>query len=289
MRAVIVSDGKKGHENQSIAYCRLLGIPYEIVQVRFRSKIYKAFSFLLDWLGIYTKIFFDPFESKKADIVVSAGSGTYYANKLLAKSMNAKSIALMYPRGYRKNFSTIYAQLHDDVNDTKAIQIPVNFSYSQKNGVAPCKKGCIALIVGGPNRHYTMDIQSIKPVVEFLFKTFRDKDIFVTTSPRTPKDVEEFLQSYPFSYSVIYSKNPVNPIGDFLSCCERVFITIDSTSMISEAVSNGDAAVEVIPLPGEKRNKYEKMVKNLAKEGNLHIFDGNVGNAGKKIDLRKYL
>ncbi|BCD60745.1 MULTISPECIES: ELM1/GtrOC1 family putative glycosyltransferase [unclassified Nitratiruptor] len=289
MKALIISDGKKGHENQSVAYCELLGVPYEIIKVQFRSKFHKALSYFFDWMGLYTKKLFLPFEEKKADIVVSAGSSTYYANKWIAKQNRAQSIALMYPKGYRKNFSKIYAQMHDEVKDPNAKQIPINFSISTRANIAPCQNGSVALIVGGSNSVYTMDVESIKPVVEYIFKHFKDRPIFLTTSPRTPKEIEKYLEEFAFTYKVIYSKNPINPIGDFLHCCERVFITIDSTSMISEAVSSGKAAIEVISLPSKKANKYEKMVQYLEKEGCLHIFDGKLGSARKKIDLRKYL
>jgi hypothetical protein len=36
--------------------------------------------------------------------VVSAGSETYYANKVLARRHGVPSVAIMLPRGYRLNF-----------------------------------------------------------------------------------------------------------------------------------------------------------------------------------------
>ena len=53
-RALVISDGKPGHFNQSIALCNHLGLDYEIIEVAFRSKAHKALSYLLDRIGIYT-------------------------------------------------------------------------------------------------------------------------------------------------------------------------------------------------------------------------------------------
>ena len=284
MRVLILSDGKKGHENQSIAYAKLLGARYRIQQVRFRSRLHKALSYLLDWLGIYSEKLFAPMViSCDFDAVVGAGSGTYYALKLIAKHCGAKSVALMQPKGYRKNFDKVYAQYHDGG------AMPINFSVSEPQGHYKCEGKCVALIVGGSNAVYRMQKEDIQKVVDFIFAHFPQHKKLLTTSPRTPREIEEYLAKQPFDYKVIFSQNPINPIGDFLACCERVFITIDSTSMISEAVSSGKAAVEVVPLPAKKGSKYQKMVEHLQKLGALHIFDGAVADAAKKIDLKEYL
>jgi len=275
MRAVILSDGKKGHLNQSIAFCKHLGVPYEIVEVAFRSRFAKALGYLFDWLGIYTKALLKPFDLPCGDLVVSAGSSTYYANKLIAKRCRAKSIALMQPKGFRKNFDLLFAQRHDGG------ELPVNFSYLEPAGLVKLSQGDVAVVIGGPNRVYEMKEDEIKAVLDYIFANFKGKKA-VTTAPRTPKRIEELVESYPWDYKVIYSKNPINPLGDFVQA-EYLFVTMDSTSMISEAVSAGRANVEVVPLRAKRANKYEKMVRGLAKEGYLHIFDGRVAKADKKF------
>ena len=284
MKILIVSDGKKGHENQSIAYALLLGAEFQVVQVRFKSRLHKVLSYLFDWLGIYTSKLFEPFTIDcSVDRVVGAGSGTYYAAKLIAKRCTIPAIALMQPKGYRKNFAKIYSQYHDGGH------MPINFSYSKPQGHYKCNGKCVALIVGGSNKIYVMQKEDIEKVASFIFSNFPKHKKLLTTSPRTPKEVEAYLEKLPFDYKVIFSKNPINPIGDFLACCEYVFITIDSTSMISEAVSSGKAAIEVVPLQAKRDSKYQKMVEHLRDLGALHIFDGSVAKANKKIDLKRYL
>ena len=284
MKILILSDGKKGHENQAIAYAKLLGSEYSIVHIAYKNRLFKALSYLFDWIGIYTKGLFQPFSyACNYDMVVGAGSSTYYALKLIAKKCSIPSVALMQPKGYRKSFERVYAQKHDGG------ELLVNFSYSEARNLYTPSKKCVALIVGGSNKIFTMKKEDIANIVNFIMKNFKEHEKALTTSPRTPKEVEDFLKQQPFDYKVLYSKNPINPIGDFLQKCAYVFITIDSTSMISEAVSSGKANIIVVPLEAKKKNKYEKMVQNLQKEGYVHIFDGNVQKANKKIDLRKFI
>ncbi|NPA64099.1 MAG: hypothetical protein GXO16_03910 [Epsilonproteobacteria bacterium] len=284
MRVLIVSDGRKGHENQSIAYAKLKGASFDIVQLRFKHPLLKALTYLLDPLRIYTDKLFEPFEIEgDYDEVVGAGSGTYYGVKLLAKRLGAKAVALMNPKGFRKGFDTIYTPYHDGG------KLPINFAQATPLGLYRPKKRCVALVVGGSNSVFSMDKEALESVVEYIFEHFKEYEKALTTSPRTPKEIEEWLDGYGFDYKVIYSKHPVNPLGDFIHNCDYLFVTIDSTSMISEAVSGGKAAVEVVPLHAKKRNKYQRMVENLAQMGALHIFDGGVGKAQKKIELKEYL
>ena len=68
-----------------------------------------------------------------------------------------------------------------------------------------------------------------------------------------------------------------------------MFITGDSTSMISEAVSYGKSNVVVLPLESQEENKFTRFIDTLEKEEYLHIFNGSIENKNKKIDFRKYV
>ncbi len=275
MKALIVSDGKRGHENQALAFCRYVGVQCEVVRVE--MSVPKWMTYLLDWFGIYLPQLFKPKIACGFDMVVSAGSATYYANKTIAKKCEAKSVALMEPKGFRKNFDLVFSQAHDGGT------MPVNFAYAKPLGEIELGNEDVAVVIGGPNRVFDMEKEEIKRLLDFIFMHFKGKKA-VTTSPRTPKQIERLVEEYGWDYKVIFSKEPKNPIGDFLQA-GTIFVTMDSTSMISEAVSGGRARVEVVPLRAKKANKYEKMVRNLAKDGYVHIFDGRLGNAKKKVDF----
>ena len=51
-KALILTDGKAGHEKQSKAFARALGLEFEIAAVRFKSRFHKALSYLFDKIGI---------------------------------------------------------------------------------------------------------------------------------------------------------------------------------------------------------------------------------------------
>jgi mitochondrial fission protein ELM1 len=288
---LIVSDGRPGHLNQSIALAKYLGYPYEIVEVLPKYRWSKALSYVLDRAGIETTRIYQPIvlKSDKYRYVIGAGSGTYYMTKTVAHRVGAKSIAMMLPKGYRYDYDLIFAQAHDDLPAAdNIIQLPANFAYVEPQGLYQAKKRSVGVIIGGNNSLFTMKAKHLKAQLDVIFDRFRGYEIAVTTSPRTPADVEEMIEAYGFDYQVIFSKNPINPIADFLDQCETVCITGDSTSMISEAISFGSANVVVLPLHVNKPNKFTRFVAGLEEEGYVHLFDGTIKDANRKIDFSQY-
>lgn len=290
-RLLILSDGKPGHVNQSIAFARHLGLEYDLSSVSFKKRWGKALSYLLDRVGIYSdKLFSTDFLSGDYSAVVSTGSGTYYANRTLAQQLDCRSVAVMLPRGYRFSFDLIVAQQHDNPPSlANIVTIPINLNYIEPQGlVKPCSgERYIALIIGGDSRHLQMDVPLLREQLTQIFTLFPEHKVWMTTSPRTPQGVEEILRQFIFSRAVYYSEEPINPIPDYLQHSEYIFLTADSSSMISEAVSFGQGCIEVLPpsnnLP--KKSKINKLITILAEQKCLHLFDGSTANYNKKISL----
>lgn len=291
MNILILSDGRMGHLNQSIAFAKHLKAHYDIIPVSFTCKVCKPLSYLFDQFKIYTHFLFKckiP-RIQTYDLIVSAGSSTYYATKTLSKTLGIKSVTMMLPQSYRYDFNLIFAQKHDaPPQQANIITLPANFSYVEPKGLFTPKAKSVGIIIGGNNALFTMSTKRLKQQLDFIFEQFKAYEVAVTTSPRTPKEIETLVESYPFAYSVIFSRNKINPIADFLHHCEVVFITMDSTSMISEAISYGTSSVEILPLSEAKENKFLTMAQSLEKEGYLHFFDGTVAHNNKKIDFEKY-
>lgn len=269
-RILIISDGKPGHLNQSIAFCKIKKISYDILEIKFSSKISKLFSYIFDRFSIYTDILFNShkkFNYEFYDAVVSTGSGTYYFNKYISKKYNIKSISLMLPKGYKyNNFDFIIAQSHDNPpNFENIIEVPLNLSFSSpKNIVRKADdKKAIGVIIGGNNDIFEMSEETIKFEFDNIFKKFPNHLKYITTSRRTPKEIDELIENYSFDYKLVFSKEPnVNPIPDFLVLCEELYITIDSTSMLSEAKANSEARINIIELNSKKENtKFHKLAK----------------------------
>lgn len=300
MKALIISDGKVGHLNQSIALCKHKTWSHEIVEVSYKTKWHKALSYLLDWLGIYTEQIFTANHAyaEGINVVVSTGSTTYYPSKVLSKKLRAKSIAIMLPKGYRLDFDFILAQSHDNPpKKQNIIELPINMALPstdcdeeemRKRFKFSKDEHYIGVVIGGPNQVFSMSIQELKPLFDFLL-SLDDIEIVVTTSRRTPPEIEEWLKGLPIRFLLLYSEDKFNPIPSFLHHCKNIIITSDSTSMISEAVISGGTSVEILMLRSHKESKFHKLIHTLEGLGVLHIFDANLESKNEKIDLSHHL
>jgi len=289
-RMLILSDGRAGHENQSVALAKHLGMEYDLCRVKPRFGWSKAAALLLDRVGVKWAGLFsieNPSQSSYS-YIVGAGSTTYYPVKVLAKKLGAKSVAMMLPKGFRYDFDVILAQGHDDPPKQPNIKtLPVNLSYVEPQGIfQKAQKPVVGIVVGGENGVYRMSRGRIEAFLDEIAARFKETHtIAVSTSPRTPQEIEALVASYGFDYTLIYSERQENPIPDFLALAEVVFVTADSTSMISEAVSFGKSAVIVLPLEAQKESKHQSFIEMLERGEYLHIYDGSIKYRTRKVDL----
>ena len=290
-RILIISDGKPGHLNQSIAFCKIKDVSYDILEVKFKSKFHKALSYLFDRFDFFTDFLFEDYKKYYFDFydaVVSTGSGTYYFNKFIGQKYNKKSIALMLPKSYKfKNFYYIIAQEHDNpVRLDNILTLPLNLSYPKEKGYVKKveDKKSLAVIIGGDNDVFNMEYELIKDELDYIFEKYPEYLKYVTTSRRTSKLIENLVDKYKFDYKLIYSKEPnINPIGDFIAVCDEFFITTDSTSMLSEVRANSDAKINIIDLDSKKENtKFHRLVNIIEDMDNEKI---NFAKLLKKVKI----
>ncbi len=265
VKVLILSDGKAGHVNQSIAFAKLKNLDFDIITI---NNHFKFLTYILDFFHIYINLFSLHVKKNNYQAVVSTGSSTYYANKYVAKKLGIKSIAIMLPRGFRCNdFDIIIASSHDEPPQApNIISMPLSLSMSEPKGfVTTINQKALGIIIGGNNSIFTMDEKSIKESLDKIFKDYPRHLKYITTSRRTPPYIDALLENYSFDYEIIYSKNSaINPIADFLAMCDELFITIDSTSMLSEARANSDANIHIIELKSNKINtKFHRLAKTI--------------------------
>ena len=302
-KVLILTDGKAGHENQSRAFARALGCEPELLPVRFKSSFAKALSYLLDLFGILTLKLFEPFsqshdqaisQSSGFRAVLGTGSGTFYAAKALARRLGVPCGVVLYPRGYRLDgFDCILAPAFDRPDNVpNVIPIPANLVASDaafyEAGVkafleryTPSNRPAVAVIVGGPNKCASLTADWMRAQLEQIFAKYKpDHEIWVTTSRRTPPDVEAVVDSFPFDYKLIYSRDRFNPIPAFVSRARVLYVTAESTGMLSEACTFGTAEVHALDNLKSGPHKFRRFIDDLAAAGHL--------NGARKIDLAEH-
>ena len=299
-KALILTDGKAGHENQSKALARALGCEFDLATV-VMSKPGKAMTYCNDFLTgtlklgffnfvsdscFYLAPRFEELKSKGYAAVIGTGSGTFFAAKRTARRLGVRCAVVLYPRGYHlKGFDRILAPAFDRPKTApNVIEIPANLVAADEafyeNGVAAYRERTsvepeIAVIVGGPNKCSTMTPEWMKAELDGIFRQPGAKA--VTTSRRTPPEVEALVDSYPWDYRLIYSRDHFNPIPAFVKLAKRLYVTAESTGMLSESCTFGTAEVVALDNLNPGPHKFRRFVEDLRRDG---YVDGN-----RKVDL----
>ena len=308
-KILILTDGKAGHENQSKAFARALGCEFDLVEVHFKSKLAKALSYLFDWVGVRLLGLLDGLENLDIDsvayaAVIGTGSGTFYAAKAYARKLGVKCGVVLYPRGYDiKSFDCILAPAFDrPAKAQNVIEIPANLvaadeAFYEKGVEAFLKSSnvrmnecsnAVAVIIGGPNKCSTMSVDWMKSQLDSIFALAANQQpitdnqqpttqYWVTTSRRTPADVESLVDSYPWDYKLLYSKDHFNPIPAFVKLAKTLYVTAESTGMLSEACTFGTAEVKALDNLNPGPHKFRRFVEQLREGG---YVDGT-----RKVDL----
>ena len=322
-KVLILTDTKAGHENQSKAFARALGAEFDLVEVHFKSGFAKSLSYLFSRLGIHAATLFSV-EMKRGDAeaqsdsasaslrlcasalkkslsgcsaVIGTGSGTFYPAAVLAKKLGVPAGVVLYPRGYRlADYACILAPAFDrPAAAANVVAIPVNltatddafYAAGEKNFLAryaPSAKPAVAVILGGPNKAATMTAAWAKDVLAKVFAATEGCERWVTTSRRTPPEVEAVVDSFPFDYKLLYSKDHFNPIPAFVVRAKKLYVSAESTGMLSEAVTRGHAAVEVLDNFNPGASKFRRFVDGLV-AAKAARYLGAAGDAATKIDL----
>ncbi len=224
-------------------------------------------------------------------MVIGTGSGTFYAAKAFARNCVGKAVVVLYPRGYHlPSFDVIFAPKFDNPFPApNVIPIPANLVANDESfysaGVAAFESRYrpqagikkVGVIIGGPNKCSTMTKGWAHQKLSQIFSAHQGAEFWVTTSRRTPPEVEAVVESFPWNYALLYSKDHFNPIPAFVKLCDVLYVSAESTGMLSEACTFGSSQVRVMDNLNPGPHKFRRFVENLA-EG------GYVGGT-RKVDL----
>lgn len=315
---LILNDARTGHLRQSEAVVRSLqglwmkrgyrdqDIRVKIVEVEFKKGFYKQLLAISSNLSCPScqgcmsclRFCLEP-ESYQtllasyADIIISCGSSTAACNLLLSKENNAKSVVIMKPPLINlKKFNLAIIPRHDNPPGLKNVVVTegalnlinrqslTENSQKLKTAIGLLRDKVIGVLVGGPTKDFDMDENPICLLLDNLIKGCGeyDCDILLTTSRRTPKEIEnlikEKLASEPRAKLMIIAneKNPAGTVEGILGLSDIAIVSQESISMISEAASSGAYTV-VFKQQQIKNRRHRAFLKNLSENNFIKVVE----------------
>jgi mitochondrial fission protein ELM1 len=194
-------------------------------------------------------------------------------------------VQVQHPRMDPRRFDVVVANTHDELTGPNVIVsrtalhrvTPDRLAREAalwSDRLAPFKRPLVAVLLGGSNGRYRLDTGVAAGLARDLAALVRREDagMVITPSRRTDPAVTALLRDALAPLGAwVWDFTGDNPYFAMLALADRIVVTQDSVSMISEAAATA-APVLVAPLPG--RSRRQKLFLDLMlREGRVRMLD----------------
>ncbi|HEX9746340.1 MAG TPA: ELM1/GtrOC1 family putative glycosyltransferase [bacterium] len=302
IKVTIISDGKPGHENQSLGIAERLPesnimilrhslrIGPEELFLRFKSifpgnqsesKLVRELNQVFGNDKVQELLDFMP------DVVISTGTFSAAPCLLAGKLTGAKTCACMTPSLVPVNkFDLAVIPVHDNPPDKPNV-ITTNSApnrvtdefmrneWEKWKEQIPSDGNFISWVIGGPSSSVGFDSDKVINALEATFDWAEENQywILLSTARRTPVALENKISGYinkvhALRWTLIWHMENKNPLYAMFHISDAAIVTSDSVSMISEASSAGCGP---LIFQSEKTNagtsKQNRMITNMLDKG----------------------
>ena len=313
LNILIISDGKPGHQNQSLGIAERLpnakallfkhglteGLGEGLLRWgigRARGKVSRtAARARLDEIVAGGK--FIEIEKFAPKLIISTGTTSATVNLLFKSVFNIPSVCIMRPSLIPlSSFDLVILPAHDLAPDApnivRLVITPNRASpemaraeaekFSERTGLKPDGK-YLGIIIGGKAKGMPFDHDTCIDILDSCYKWADENDIILllSTSRRTGSALESAIEERwgadaHTGYLLLAGRDKENPTYAFHGLAGRALLTADSVSMVSEAIYAGVKPIVVdISGGGAGRGKRGRFYEGL-KSGRYIEFLNNV-------------
>ena len=193
-------------------------------------------------------------EHSNFDIIISCGRKSVIPSIHLKKTSNKKvfNIHIQDPKVNLTHFDCIVAPEHDSINGENVISTKGAIHYLTEDEINENKdylnsfikkdeREILTLIMGGPTKHYEYSTENIKEFLKILSNLSKQNNLqlIVIPSMRTPKNIIQYTKEYFGENHTVIETVDKKAYLSALAISEKIVVTCDSSSMISEAALTG--------------------------------------------------
>lgn len=270
----VVSDGRRGIENQALGLAEALGalIPLHIMPVQVPRSGETP----------------DP-GPIAPEIWIGCGRAAARASETHRRAFpDALFVYVQDPRGEPERFDLVVPPFHDRLCGPNVLPIigspnritPARLAEAERNfagRIAALPSPRAAVLIGGDSRHHRFT-PSVAAYLTHRLEYLRAKGVglMITTSRRTPASFRAQLsERFADDDGVwLHDGDGPNPYFAFLAGADWIFVTEDSTNMLTEAAATG-TPVYRLPLDGDP-GKFTHLYAQLDGIGASRPFLGQL-------------
>lgn len=213
-------------------------------------------------------------------ILITCGKRSVYASLALKSQLGNKltTIHIQNPNIDPKHFDYVVAPEHDHITGPN-----VYTTHYAINHITPAllcqaaadfphrfdqqQRPLIMVVLGGSNRHFHFDASAISTMNHTINQvcSAMHANAIVLFSRRTPPAIKALCQSNFQDHPLvkIWDEKSANPYLALLHACDYVFLTCDSFSMISEALSAKKSTHVFRLTPKKRHSRLNNSIGNL--------------------------
>ena len=292
LKGLLLTEGMHGMISQVEGLAKALDLDFIHEKIELNS-FWKLFPPKLTPVSsnVYKKIISSDF-----DVIISCGRKSVIPSIHLKKNSNKKviNIHIQNPKVNFKNFDFIVAPEHDGITGENVINTKGAIHYLTKEEILTNKnyldsfikkdqRKIITLIIGGPTKYYDYSDENIEKIFNNL-KTLVEKkeyQLVIIPSMRTPKSIIEKAKLFFGERHTVIEDVDKKAYLSALAISEKIVVTCDSSSMISEAALTGKPIYIANIEPKKNDNRFQKF-RNLFKELNI------IRNLGEDLENWNY-
>lgn len=258
----VLSDGRPGHENQTMglaqALSRRTGAQIDLVRIKGGG-----------YLARYRKALARTSDSPAPQLIIGAGHATHLPVLAASRRFGARSVIVMKPTWPMWWFDLCLVPAHDlsSRKERRGI-VRTRGALNRIPEDAPAKQERGVILVGGPSKHYGWAAEELQKAILAVAEANPELEWIVGDSRRTP---EGFLSALSVggirATCVPWQQTTPDWLPAQLLAAKQAWVTEDSISMLHEAVTAG-ARTGVLPTPARSEGaRVLNAIRGLVAEG----------------------
>lgn len=243
----ILSDGKPGHENQSVGLAEALrrrtGATVECLRLDSAKSV---------WARVAAARTLSS-GAVRPQLVIAAGHGTHVPLLAAARAFGARSVVIMKPSLPTWLFDLCLVPRHDVKPDAAGGRVVVTQGALNRIAeVVPVKAATGLILIGGPSKHHDWAGEPLLAAINDVVRSDPTLSWTLTDSRRTPAGFVDRIASLrlPSLQIVPHTQTVPGWLPEKLLAAQQAWVTEDSISMIYEAITAG-ARTGLLPLPAK--------------------------------------
>ena len=276
LKALLLTQGMHGMVSQVEGLARALGLTYKHQSIKLKT----LWNLLPPKLTPISENLVKEKFVCDSRVIISCGRKSVIPSIALKKRLGKEifTIHIQDPKVSFKHFDLVISPEHDNIKGDNVIKTKGAIHYLTKKEIKDNstyldikkeKRKLVAFIVGGPNKYYNYNDQTIHQLftkIKTLFTPDKYK-IIIVPSYRTPENIiKKAYDTFNFNHIVIKTVDKKAYLSA-LALADISVVTCDSTSMISEAAITGKPVYIAMMKPVKNNRRFKKFYSLLTNLG----------------------